>query len=149
MLLLAYYRFLIYSCNRVYNDADSDFLSDDDHNPDRGVGISDDDHVIITIKDLACIDPSLQSIPVVDFNPRDFKDGFQCIVCLSNLLDGDRARLLPTCNHWFHADCIDTWLQSHSTCPICRTEVGSMQRGTRPGLGYEGLTTNVAGYSRC
>ncbi|CAL9117510.1 unnamed protein product [Musa textilis] len=32
----------------------------------------------------------------------------------------DRLRLLPKCSHAFHVQCIDTWLLSHSTCPLCR-----------------------------
>lgn len=67
--------------------------------------------------------PSPRPIPVVKFKSRDFKDGVECVVCLSELAEGDKARVLPTCNHCFHAYCIDTWLQSHSSCPVCRINV--------------------------
>ncbi|XP_030466120.1 RING-H2 finger protein ATL3-like [Syzygium oleosum] len=70
------------------------------------------------------LDPSvLRSIPVVPFRPKEFKDGLECAVCLSELVDGEKARLLPKCNHGFHVDCIDMWFQSHSTCPLCRNSV--------------------------
>ncbi|KAH7577014.1 hypothetical protein ACOSP7_002267 [Xanthoceras sorbifolium] len=46
----------------------------------------------------------------------------ECSVCLSNLENQEMARMLPNCKHTFHAECIDMWLSSHSTCPICRTE---------------------------
>lgn len=46
----------------------------------------------------------------------------ECAVCLSCLEDEEMARLLPNCNHFFHSQCIDKWLSSHFTCPICRTE---------------------------
>ncbi|KAI4333871.1 hypothetical protein L6164_018626 [Bauhinia variegata] len=46
----------------------------------------------------------------------------ECAVCLSALEDQEMVRLLPNCNHTFHVGCIDTWLASHSTCPICRTK---------------------------
>ncbi|KAJ4717707.1 RING-H2 finger protein [Melia azedarach] len=65
----------------------------------------------------------LRSIPVLAFNPAEFKDGLECAVCLSELVQGDKARLLPKCNHGFHVDCIDMWFQSHSTCPLCRNPI--------------------------
>ncbi|GFP78772.1 E3 ubiquitin-protein ligase atl41 [Phtheirospermum japonicum] len=46
----------------------------------------------------------------------------ECSVCLSMLEDGEMARALPNCKHTFHANCIDIWFGSNSTCPICRTE---------------------------
>lgn len=65
----------------------------------------------------------LRSASVVTFNSRDFKDGVECVICLLELVDGDKARVLPSCSHCFYAYCIDTWLHSKSTCPICRHEV--------------------------
>ncbi|XAR72570.1 hypothetical protein NMG60_11019257 [Bertholletia excelsa] len=44
----------------------------------------------------------------------------ECAVCLSVLEGGQMARLLPNCKHTFHSDCIDKWLGSNSTCPLCR-----------------------------
>lgn len=43
-----------------------------------------------------------------------------CAVCLTELAAGDTARVLPRCGHAFHVDCVDMWLRSHSTCPLCR-----------------------------
>lgn len=83
----------------------------------------------------------LQSIPVVVFKSTDFKDGIECSVCLSDLVDGDKARVLPRCNHGFHVDCIDMWFQSHSTCPLCRNTVGSVEEETTHG-GNEGFSQN-------
>jgi hypothetical protein len=48
------------------------------------------------------------------------KDPFDCAVCLCEFSPDDRLRLLPQCSHAFHLECIDTWLLSHSTCPLCR-----------------------------
>lgn len=47
----------------------------------------------------------------------------ECAVCLSVLEEQDTARELPNCKHIFHVDCVDTWLTTCSTCPVCRTEV--------------------------
>lgn len=48
------------------------------------------------------------------------KNPFDCAVCLCEFEGEDKLRLLPKCSHAFHMDCIDTWLLSHSTCPLCR-----------------------------
>ncbi|KAG1334603.1 E3 ubiquitin-protein ligase [Cocos nucifera] len=47
----------------------------------------------------------------------------ECAVCLSEFSDDDTLRLLPRCCHVFHADCIDAWLASHVTCPVCRSNL--------------------------
>lgn len=48
------------------------------------------------------------------------KEPFDCAVCLCEFSDEDKLRLLPVCSHAFHINCIDTWLLSNSTCPLCR-----------------------------
>ncbi|GAU31997.1 hypothetical protein TSUD_359420 [Trifolium subterraneum] len=65
----------------------------------------------------------LKSLPVLVFKSEDFKDGLECAVCLCDIVEGEKTRLLPKCNHGFHLDCIDMWFQSHSTCPLCRNLV--------------------------
>ncbi|KAE9457704.1 hypothetical protein C3L33_10369, partial [Rhododendron williamsianum] len=68
----------------------------------------------------------IASLPVFSFKRTeagDEREGeAECAVCLSMLEDDEMARLLPNCKHTFHAECIDKWLGSQSTCPICRTE---------------------------
>ncbi|KAM1023228.1 hypothetical protein TB2_044011 [Malus domestica] len=49
------------------------------------------------------------------------QDALECAVCLQEFQDHETLRLIPKCDHVFHPDCIDTWLLSHSTCPVCRT----------------------------
>ncbi|KAJ8544961.1 hypothetical protein K7X08_017544 [Anisodus acutangulus] len=48
------------------------------------------------------------------------KEPFDCAVCLCEFSEKDKLRLLPTCSHAFHINCIDTWLLTNSTCPLCR-----------------------------
>ncbi|CAN6169793.1 unnamed protein product [Urochloa humidicola] len=47
-----------------------------------------------------------------------------CAVCLDELRDGALVRMLPSCRHYFHAGCVDVWLLSHATCPVCRGSPG-------------------------
>ncbi|KAL6333136.1 hypothetical protein AAG906_028319 [Vitis piasezkii] len=71
------------------------------------------------------LDPSvIASLPMFIYQPTDVLDGgdgVECSVCLSTIEEGAKVRPLPNCKHEFHAECIDMWLSSHITCPICRT----------------------------
>ncbi|GLT89596.1 hypothetical protein SLE2022_075730 [Rubroshorea leprosula] len=49
--------------------------------------------------------------------------GSDCPVCLSIFADGEEVRQLTACKHAFHTTCIDSWLNNHSSCPICRASV--------------------------
>lgn len=75
----------------------------------------------------------IASLPVFVFNRKDGEaedatSATECAVCLSMIENEEIARLLPNCKHIFHAECIDKWLGSHSTCPICRTEAEPLVR---------------------
>eukprot|EP00897_Mesotaenium_endlicherianum_P008743 jgi/Mesen1/7898/ME000420S07058 len=50
-----------------------------------------------------------------------------CAVCLGEYEEGEQLRKLPVCQHSFHVPCIDTWLQTHSTCPLCRTSLRNLK----------------------
>lgn len=63
----------------------------------------------------------LAILPMFVYKSQNFADGLECAVCLSELKENEKARLLPNCRHSFHVECIDMWFHSHSTCPLCRT----------------------------
>lgn len=42
-----------------------------------------------------------------------------CVVCMCDFEQRQLLRVLP-CNHEFHAKCVDKWLKTNRTCPICR-----------------------------
>lgn len=43
----------------------------------------------------------------------------QCAVCLYDFEEGEMVRQL-NCKHKFHKGCVDEWLTSKSSCPLCR-----------------------------
>ncbi|VVA92319.1 unnamed protein product [Arabis nemorensis] len=63
----------------------------------------------------------IDALPVFLYKEiKGLKEPFDCAVCLCEFSEEDKLRLLPICSHAFHIDCIDTWLLSNSTCPLCR-----------------------------
>lgn len=80
------------------------------------------------------IDPKLlDTFPILVYSTiKDLKIGreaLECAVCLGEFEDHETLRLLPKCSHVFHPDCIDTWLSSHVTCPVCRSKLKPEQCG--------------------
>lgn len=51
------------------------------------------------------------------------KGALECAVCLNEFEDNETLRLIPKCDHVFHPDCIDAWLGTHTTCPVCRANL--------------------------
>ena len=43
-----------------------------------------------------------------------------CAICIDKLKIGQTIKKWPECQHSFHENCIDTWLQEKRTCPLCR-----------------------------
>ncbi|MQM00175.1 hypothetical protein Taro_032913, partial [Colocasia esculenta] len=51
-----------------------------------------------------------------------YKDPFGD-VCLCEFGANDMLHLLSRCSHAFHLKCIDAWLVSHFTCPLCHSSL--------------------------
>nr|GMC87189.1 RING-H2 finger protein ATL51-like [Ipomoea batatas] len=63
-------------------------------------------------------DSAVQLVVTVRYGKERKED--ECVVCLSQFVQGEEVRVLVQCGHVFHVSCIETWLRSHPTCPICR-----------------------------
>eukprot|EP00808_Paulinella_micropora_P009592 g58522.t1 len=46
----------------------------------------------------------------------------ECSICLQDLVVGDWLRGLP-CAHYLHRACVDPWLRTKDSCPVCRLVV--------------------------
>ncbi|BAT75137.1 hypothetical protein LR48_Vigan01g152000 [Vigna angularis] len=77
------------------------------------------------------LDPSLLEVfPIFPYSSvkdlrKDQKYCLECAICLVEFEDDSKLRLLTLCCHVFHQDCIDLWLCSHKTCPVCRRDLDS------------------------
>ncbi|CAG7910412.1 unnamed protein product [Brassica rapa] len=68
----------------------------------------------------------ISSIPLFvyeDDEEEEEEEEDECVICLGLWEVGDFGRKLRFCGHGFHVECIDMWLSSHSTCPLCRSPV--------------------------
>ncbi|KAF5739490.1 E3 ubiquitin-protein ligase ATL6-like [Tripterygium wilfordii] len=74
------------------------------------------------------LDPAvIENLPTFPYSEvKELKIGkgaLECAVCLMEFEDDETLRLIPKCDHVFHTDCIDAWLGSHTTCPVCRANL--------------------------
>lgn len=55
----------------------------------------------------------LESIPSVKFELQSEKRDceYVCSICLEEFMEDHLTKQLPACNHLFHQDCIDCWLE--------------------------------------
>jgi Ring finger domain len=70
---------------------------------------------------------SLEALHVTQFKRSTSGNNAECSICLGQLEEEDLVRVMPNCTHQFHQYCIDTWLQSHATCPICRANADPLK----------------------
>lgn len=68
--------------------------------------------------------PSAQQIEAATERAFQPPADTNCSICQESLQSGTRLR---TCNHVFHDQCIDQWLQMNPRCPVCRHDVRDLQ----------------------
>lgn len=71
--------------------------------------------------DVGLKEEALKTLPEFVYSSASGK--LECPVCLEDFKEEDKGRVLPVCEHYFHMECVDLWLMSNSTCPVCRSVV--------------------------
>lgn len=62
-------------------------------------------------------------IPNSKFEPFGLEVLERCQICLNDYENNEIIRKLPSCNHFYHKDCLDTWLlKGMNNCPLCRSK---------------------------
>jgi len=44
----------------------------------------------------------------------------ECIICYADFKEGERVKRIVSCGHYFHEECIKSWLSKKQSCPTCR-----------------------------
>ncbi|XP_019186018.1 PREDICTED: RING-H2 finger protein ATL57-like [Ipomoea nil] len=68
------------------------------------------------------LDPAaIRALPAVSYGGAAEHLMEECPICLSEFELKETLKIIPCCGHVFHFKCIDTWLSSHVSCPLCRS----------------------------
>jgi hypothetical protein len=65
------------------------------------------------------------SLPSISVTDQDLliQQNKDCCICCVEYAIGDIAIRLPSCRHIFHHQCVNEWLGTRNTCPMCRWEL--------------------------
>ncbi|CAH8384948.1 unnamed protein product [Eruca vesicaria subsp. sativa] len=65
-----------------------------------------------------------EELPVVNLTAEELTERglVVCAICREKLVPSERLSELP-CLHYYHKDCISSWLTNRNTCPLCRHNV--------------------------
>lgn len=67
------------------------------------------------------LDPStVGSLPLIAYSAHATHP-IDCAICLTEFEERETVKMIPCCRNVFHPGCIDTWLASHVSCPLCRS----------------------------
>lgn len=66
----------------------------------------------------------IAALPVQMMTQGSVGDQVRCTICLEDFVRGDSLKTMP-CMHIYHSMCIDRWLWTDNSCPVCKTPIGS------------------------
>ncbi|KAC9644531.1 hypothetical protein E3N88_45476 [Mikania micrantha] len=113
-ILMAVYHFITINwCNRRRNHIPPHHVHHQGHNQENDYSLENSVVLLIPTH-------KHQKGLGLDSNGGNSDDDAMCSICLCEFEEDEELRTLPECKHSFHVPCIDMWLSSHSTCPICR-----------------------------
>lgn len=93
-----------------------------------GLGCVHQWHEVMCMLDVVQHNNYVQYYYVLSFILHCFSHYFfcSCVVCMCDFEQRQLLRVLP-CSHEFHARCVDKWLKTNRTCPICRSDASEMK----------------------
>ena len=92
----------------------------------RNVRAADSSHDLHAPEECKGLDPTaIKAMPIIlhQESAVEREDQMECCICLGVFEDGDKVKVLAQCQHRFHSDCVDRWLLTQSSCPLCRVSL--------------------------
>ncbi|GLD96235.1 hypothetical protein PINS_up004913 [Pythium insidiosum] len=80
------------------------------------------------LKSASPADKSVLQTMHTEWRLPDTASPSECVICMNENTSTDHVHL--PCGHDFHFDCLHSWLQVRSTCPICRFQFRKAFTGT-------------------
>ena len=71
---------------------------------------------------ITAINEKSKLVSIQDTNSSQYIED-ECSICNQPYQIGDIIREFDNCPHYFHYNCIDTWLNTHKNCPICTVDI--------------------------
>ncbi|CAJ1854696.1 unnamed protein product [Sphenostylis stenocarpa] len=146
--ILKYYYLSRYNVSRrnppILFDIRGDFTFSDDEEQEQVIR----QHPIWFVPTEGLQESTIDSITVYRYRKDEgLVKEIECLVCLGEFQQEESLRLLPKCSHAFHVPCIDTWLRSHKTCPLCRASIahdaGSVGGGTESDSSFSDIIEDM------
>lgn len=50
-------------------------------------------------------------------------EDLECSICLNPFQVSEEIMIYPTCHHHYHQECLNLWLDTKVTCPLCRANL--------------------------
>jgi hypothetical protein len=62
---------------------------------------------------------AIEQLKPKEFSDNEAEECQKCTICLDSITSDQETLQMP-CNHYFHKGCLEKWLSTDNTCPICR-----------------------------
>ncbi|WZZ67895.1 hypothetical protein YC2023_079265 [Brassica napus] len=89
--------------------------------------------------------PAIEAVKTVTITEEDLAKVKVCAICKEEFEVGEEGKVLK-CLHLYHPSCIESWLNIHNTCHVCRFEV-NLGRIPPPDVTFMGIILCVNAFS--